>query len=132
MMKNRTVLITGAAGGIGKATALKLAESGYDIVINYHTSKDAAEQLCEEIRNQFHVKCLAIQADVSSEEEVDRMVTQIEEELGGAAVYPGVKAFNRKFAPSVSSFFSGFVRMRIPCGSICTSMSLPVMIGSPS
>ena len=86
MMKNRTVLITGAAGGIGKATALKLAESGYDIVINYHTSKDAAEQLCEKIRNQFHVKCLAIQADVSSEEEVDRMVTQIEEELGGADI----------------------------------------------
>ena len=78
----RTVLITGAAGGIGSAIALKLAENGDDIVINYCHSKEAAETLTEKIRREYGVKCLAIRADVSKEDEVDAMVTQIEAELG--------------------------------------------------
>ena len=83
---NRIVLITGAAGGIGSATALKLASSGYDVVLNYAHSKDAALSLCEKIREEYKVRCLAIQADVSKEKEVDRMVTQIEEELGSVDI----------------------------------------------
>ena len=83
---NRIVLITGAAGGIGSATTLKLASSGYDVVLNYAHSGDAALSLCEKIREEYKVRCLAIQADVSKEKEVDRMVTQIEEELGSVDI----------------------------------------------
>ena len=85
-MKNQTVLITGAAKGIGKAIALELARNGYDIVVNYLTSEEQAFSLAERIREEYGVKCLAIQADVSREVEVDRMVTQIESELGGVDI----------------------------------------------
>ena len=83
---NRTVLITGAAGGIGSAIALRLAKEGYDIVLNYFSSEKRAFELQKEIISKFGVRCLAIQADVSKEEEVDAMVTEIEEKLHGVDI----------------------------------------------
>ena len=83
---NKTVLITGAAGGIGSATALKLASEGYNIVLNYFSSEKRAFELQEEIIGKYGVRCLAIKADVSKEDEVDAVVTKIEEELGGVDI----------------------------------------------
>jgi len=82
----KTVLITGAANGIGRSIALELAENGYDIVINYLSSQDKAFQLQKQITEQYRVNCLAVKADVSSEEEVDRMVSEIEEKMGGVDI----------------------------------------------
>ena len=79
---SKTVLITGGAGGIGSAIALKLAQGKYDIVINYFSSERKAFELREKIIKEYGVKCLAIKADVSKEEEVNAMVEKIEEELG--------------------------------------------------
>ncbi len=79
---NKTVLITGAAGGIGSAIARELAENGYDIALNYCHSRDKALQLQDEIIEKYHVRCMAIQADVSKEDEVDAMVYEIEKEMG--------------------------------------------------
>ncbi|MBR3839634.1 MAG: SDR family oxidoreductase [Erysipelotrichales bacterium] len=82
----KVVLVTGGAKGIGAAIALELARHNYDIVINYLTSKEKAEQLQETIVNTYGVRCLALQADVSKEDEVDTMVATIEKELGGVDV----------------------------------------------
>ncbi|MBQ0064131.1 MAG: SDR family oxidoreductase [Firmicutes bacterium] len=79
---NKVVLITGGAKGIGKAIALELAKSGYDIVINYQSSLSQALALQSAIVNTYGVRCLAIQADVSKEDEVDEMVNEIEDKLG--------------------------------------------------
>ena len=79
---NRIALITGGAGGIGSAIALKLAQEKYDIVINYFSSEKKANELKEKIINEYKVRCLAIKADVSKEDEVETMVEKIEEELG--------------------------------------------------
>ena len=83
---SQVVLITGAAKGIGKAIAIELAKQGYDIVINYHTSQIEAYKLKEELVNTYSIQCMAIQADVSKEDEVDAMVSKIESKLGGVDV----------------------------------------------
>ena len=83
---NKIVLITGGAKGIGKAIALELAKKHYDIVINYLTSKEEAIKLKETIINDYGVQCLAIKADVSLENEVDQMITTIENKLGGVDI----------------------------------------------
>ncbi|MBE6115480.1 MAG: SDR family oxidoreductase [Erysipelotrichaceae bacterium] len=83
---SKTVLITGGANGIGKATALELARNKYDIVINYLISEEKALQLQKTIIEEYGVNCLAIRADISKEDEVDAMVSQIEKQLGGVDV----------------------------------------------
>ena len=70
---NKTALITGAAKGIGKAVALAFAKEGYNIVINYNGSKEAALNTQQEIE-ALGVKTLVVQADVSDEDQVKTMV----------------------------------------------------------
>ena len=83
---NKVVLISGGAKGIGKAIALELGKQGYDIVINYLTSELEAHALKDDIIKNYGVRCLAIQADVSREDEVDEMVSLIESKLGGVDI----------------------------------------------
>lgn len=83
---NKVVLITGGARGIGKAIALELGKHGYDIVINYLTSKKEAHALKDMIIDNYGVRCMVIQCDVSKEDEVDQMISSIELELGGVDI----------------------------------------------
>ena len=86
MMKRKVALVTGSSRGIGKAIALELAKNNYDVVINYLHSKEQAYSLQKEIDNKYSVNCLVIQADVSKEEDVDRMVSEVEKQLGGVDI----------------------------------------------
>lgn len=78
---NKIVLITGGAKGIGRAIALELAKNNYDIVINYLTSETEAFELVKRLE-EMGVRALAIKADVSKEDEVDKMINEIETKLG--------------------------------------------------
>lgn len=83
---NKVVLVTGGAQGIGKAIILELAKNHYDVVINYLTSNKAAALLEEEIKKNYDVRVMTIQADVSKEEEVDAMISLIEKKCGGVDI----------------------------------------------
>ena len=83
---NKVVLVTGGAQGIGKAIVLELAKTHYDVVINYLTSNKAAALLEEEIKKNYDVRVMTIQADVSKEEEVDAMISLIEKKWGGVDI----------------------------------------------
>ena len=81
-MDRKVALITGSAKGIGRAIALELSKNNYDIVINYLNSKDEAFDLRDYIVNTYGVRCIAIRADVSKEDEVNKMFLEIEKEFG--------------------------------------------------
>lgn len=83
---NKVVLVTGGAQGIGEAIILELAKNHYDVVINYLTSNKAAALLEEEIKKNYDVRVMTIQADVSKEEEVDAMISLIEKKWGGVDI----------------------------------------------
>lgn len=78
---NRVALITGSSRGLGRAIAIELAKSGYDIVINYNSSEKRALKVKEEVEN-YGVKGLVIKCDISSEEEVKSMIDDIVKTFG--------------------------------------------------
>ncbi len=82
---SKVALVTGSAKGIGAAIIKKLAQSGYDCVINYYTSEKEAQELNEYIK-QFGVRSLIVKCDVSDEVAVDNMFSEIEEKLGGVDI----------------------------------------------
>ena len=74
-------LVTGAARGIGRATALALAGHGYDMVINYSVSEAAAEQVAQEVR-ACDAGALVVRADVADETAVRQMVATAADTYG--------------------------------------------------
>lgn len=72
-MKNKVVIITGASSGIGKACAWAFASSGAQVVLAARNIDKLTEE-CEALKNAGH-KALAIQADVSKEEDCQRLIS---------------------------------------------------------
>ena len=81
ILAGQKALVTGANSGIGKAVALALGRAGADVVVNYVTGDDAAEQVVEAIRAAGR-KSYAHQADVSQEDQVQAMFRRMEEQFG--------------------------------------------------
>jgi enoyl-[acyl-carrier protein] reductase III len=71
-LAGKVALVTGAARGIGRAIALKLAAEGCDVAANYYNSADEAESLCADIRALGRRAC-AIQASVGVPDSVDEL-----------------------------------------------------------
>lgn len=74
-LKNKVAIVTGASRGIGRATALALAEQGAKVIVNYARSSDAADRLVEEITSAG-IEAIAIKADVSQAAEVEALIEQ--------------------------------------------------------
>ena len=72
----KTVLITGGSRGIGKAVAIKFAEKGNQIIINYVSEKTDTEKLKNELLEAGAKDVLLIKADVSNSEDVKNMVKE--------------------------------------------------------
>jgi 3-oxoacyl-(acyl-carrier-protein) reductase len=84
-LSGRIALVTGAARGIGRATALALAAQGADVVVNYEKSDGPADEVCHVVCQQG-VRGLAYKADVANGDEVKRMVMEIRAQMGPVTI----------------------------------------------
>ena len=75
----KTVLITGASRGIGRATAVAFAKEGYNLVITCSKSETELLRLKEELERDFSVDVLASIGDISDYEYVTQLFSHIEE-----------------------------------------------------
>ncbi len=82
----KVALVTGGAKGIGAAIVRELAANNYDVVINYLTSEKEAEILASSLTSKYGINALVYQCDVADENEVDLMISFIEEHLGSVDI----------------------------------------------
>ncbi|HLI70566.1 MAG TPA: 3-oxoacyl-[acyl-carrier-protein] reductase [Ktedonobacteraceae bacterium] len=84
-LAGKVALVTGSSQGIGRATAERLALAGADIIINYRSNAGAASETQASIESMGR-RCIAVQADVSQEEEVTRLFATASEQLGPVSI----------------------------------------------
>lgn len=75
-LDGKVALVTGAARGIGRAIARKLATAGCDVAVNYYNSHDEAEALCRELRAMGRRAC-ALKASVGMPDSVDELFAEL-------------------------------------------------------
>jgi 3-oxoacyl-[acyl-carrier protein] reductase len=86
-LAGKRVLVTGGAGGIGSACVRAFAAEGARVAVHYRTSEDRAAELAHETGG------VALQADLTVEDEVDGLFAAAERELGGVDVCAAVAGF---------------------------------------
>jgi enoyl-[acyl-carrier protein] reductase III len=80
-LKGKLALVTGSGRGIGRATALKLASQGADIIVNFFRRRDAAEQTAKDIE-ALGVKAEVIRANVGDPAKLNEMFDMISDHFG--------------------------------------------------
>ncbi|KAH7110679.1 hypothetical protein EDB81DRAFT_926729 [Dactylonectria macrodidyma] len=80
-LAGQVALVTGSSRGIGAAIALRLAQHGAHVALNYVNSAAAAEKVAEQIR-ALNVKAITIKADVSQEADIKMMFEKVIQEFG--------------------------------------------------
>ena len=83
MLKGKTAVITGAAKGIGRATAIRFAKEGCNIVLNYRSN--VSDELIAEIEG-YGVECMPFKADVSKFDEAEMLIKEAKKKFGSVDV----------------------------------------------
>ena len=83
MLKGKTAVITGAAKGIGRATAIRFAKEGCNIVLNYRSN--VSDELITEIEG-YGVECMPFKADVSKFDEAEMLIKEAKKKFGSVDV----------------------------------------------
>ncbi|MPQ43899.1 3-oxoacyl-[acyl-carrier-protein] reductase [Clostridium tarantellae] len=81
MLKEKVAIVTGGTRGIGRAIAIKLAQLGANIVINYRSSDKEAEEVKELIKS-FGVDVVCVKCDISDFEEAKKLIDECKNKFG--------------------------------------------------
>ncbi|WP_432947492.1 SDR family oxidoreductase [Kribbella sp. CA-253562] len=84
-LTGKTALITGSARGIGKAVALRFAQLGANVVVNYSSNAANAEQALKQV-HQYGAQAIAVKADVSKAADIDLLFAETTQRFGSVDI----------------------------------------------
>ncbi len=128
-LAGKIALVTGSSQGIGRATALRLAQSGADIIVNYRSNSGAAAEVKDQIAAAGR-RCIAVQADVSQEEDVNRLFAEANSELGGVTILVNNAGTTRDklILQMTSADFDFVIQTNLRSAFLCTKAALRGMM----
>jgi 3-oxoacyl-[acyl-carrier protein] reductase len=129
-LKDKVALVTGSSRGIGKAIALTLAREGADIIVNYLTRKNDAENVAKEIE-ALGRRALVVKADVSNKEEVFKMVDEVIKNFGKIDILVNNAAYLGKTTEPLNCTleeWENFFKVDLVGTYFCIQAVAPVMI----
>lgn len=130
---NKTVLVTGASGGIGSACARLFADKGYKVAVHCHKNKAAAEEITNELRSKG-CEVFYVCADLSDEAQVKAMFAEIKSRLGAVEILvnnAGV-AQQKLFTDTTQSDYDFIFGANVLSAVNCSREALKDMIASHS
>jgi NAD(P)-dependent dehydrogenase (short-subunit alcohol dehydrogenase family) len=127
-INGKTALITGGAHRVGRAITLGLAQKGANVVINFNTSAEPANQTAAEARS-MGVGSLAVQCDVSSYDQVNGMVASAVEQFGGVDILVNSASWFQKTPFPMEDFSDWFkvIDILIHGSMYCANALAPMM-----
>jgi 3-oxoacyl-[acyl-carrier protein] reductase len=125
----RTVLITGAAKGIGRAISEAFAQNKYNVVINYFSSEEAAKELEKSLIKQGF-SALAVGADVSQRVQVEKMMDAVNRAFGSIDVLvnnAGISQ-NKLFTDTTEEEWDSMINVNLKGMFNCSQIVVPEMV----
>ncbi len=130
---SKTVIITGASGGIGSATAILFAEKGWNVVMNYYRSAESAKILAASLSSCGY-SVMPYYADIKNRSSVERMIYDAENKFGKIDVLvnnAGI-AQQKLFTDITDDDFDNMLSVNLKGSFLCAQAVLPGMIHNKS
>lgn len=127
-LHDKVAIITGSGRGIGRATALKLAEEGMNIVVSSRTEREIQETV--ELIKKLGTDAIGVRADVSLPEQVNALVKKTLEEFGRIDVLvnnAGIAVVKNLIDTDVSEW-DATIDINLKSAFLCSKAVLPMMI----
>ena len=127
-LTGQVALITGAAKRIGRSIALRLADDGAEIVVNYASSKPEADMLVAEIKSAGR-RAIAVQADVSHRSDVQKLFSVTENEFGRLDILVNNAGtfFPAKFEELTEEQWDHILNVNLKSQFLCAQSAAPIM-----
>ena len=129
MTMTRIALVTGSSRGIGAATARKLSQAGYAVCINYRSDEGAANSILKDLESGGG-KAIAVRADVSMEDDVQRLFSSIDEQFGQLTLLvnnAGIVARHMRIAEMHADRINHVLRTNVTSAFICAREAIKRM-----
>ena len=132
-LTNQVALVTGGSRGIGRATALRLAEAGADVVVNYVTSSSAAKEVADAVCAMGR-RAATVKADVSEPEDISSMLEFVGNAFGKLDILVSNAASGgfRSLMSATPRHFEATMKTNVQALMLLTQAALPLMQRDPA
>jgi len=130
-LSGKLALVTGSGRGIGQAIALKFAQLGADIIVNFSRNRSQAEETAQKIVD-YGQKAFIIKANISKEVEIDALFEEINSgfEKLDILVNNAATGFNRPLIEQKATGWDYTMQVNLRAAMLCSQKAVPLMVNA--